>query len=211
MNELSSRGAKQPYTLSHEASIVLTDTDGNQVTVLLKMGDWIRGSDQEALDKAWAVARGTSLTPVYPMTDSVYEHFDDGSLVNFKAENAVIAIGRVRYEAVDHQTGKDFNQGPGWDGYAGTALSVTGYTSDLFECMEYRVYAPVCYVNGPLAEPAIVGQTWGGVPFVIALPDFFANNEDGAVDPASIQLTLQSDIYWLDITDTATLTLGKTW
>lgn len=209
--DLAASRVPTPYTLSNEASIVLTDNDGNQVTAKLTIGDWIRGSDKKALERAWLVARGTTLTPVYPMTETLYEQFDDGIPVAFDADNAIIAIGRVRYEATDHQAGKSFNHGPEGTGYAGTVLSVTGYVADIFECIEYTYAAPVCYVNGPLAEPAIVGQTWGSVPIVIALPDFFKNREEGAVDPSLIQLTLQSDIYQLYITDTATLTLGKTW
>jgi len=180
------------------ATIVMTDNSGNQVKVTLNLTDWIKGTQTSWLNRAWSINGGQGTMPA---VSNNYDLYDGGGSYYFDGPNAIYAIGTVTYDAVTSDiTGFGSAGGGGDSGYAGSSL--TGSPGDQFTCINYS--SPQCYVDGPLAEPALTSNHWGPVTVVLAFDNYPS-------DPSTMALTLETAVGWINSPDSDTFTLGTTW
>jgi len=184
-------------TATPAASIVMTDNSGQQIKVTLQLTEWIQGSQTTWLDRAWNLNGGTGAMPAvsrdYALASGGADYYLNGSA-------AIYAIGTVTYTAVTPGI-TDFGS-VGGNGSGSASSTVTGNIGNRFTCVNYST--PQCYADGPLAEPALGGDTWGPVTVVLAFDTYPS-------DPSTMTLTLASDVAWIDSPQTDSFTLKTTW
>jgi hypothetical protein len=210
-------------TPSHTYTLLLTDTNGYQVEATIRLGDWIRGSETDTLQAAWAKVGGQG---DMPLTAGKYSAGSYGGGYNLlDTDAAAYVFGTVSFA--------NRTEGFSMENFAGgylhlyssprtaksrstadlgmPAIAVTQYGSTL------RSDATEVWGNSSLSlvQPDFQGDSWGPVPFVIALDNVFTPNyPEGDPQLDDIYFNVHTDalsIHGFMLEGDTEMRIGKTW
>jgi len=148
------------YDIGNVYTSTWTDRNGHKIQATLKIGSWIKGSDDETLNKAWEIAGGTS---GFPSISKV-------GYRDFNMQTAVFAVGTVSVRNIT--PGYDITGQSSQRIYIGKAKNTNydsyHFTGDDLGCFVYGRQAggSVSWEEGTNAwvTPVMTQNSWGPVP-----------------------------------------------
>ena len=181
-------GATGSQTTQSTYSQVFEDSNGYKIEVTVNMGQWIKGSDASLLESEWASVGGKGSMP---LTAGSYTPKYDGPK-KFTGTQAAYIFGNVSIRNATPEFPAD-NFGGG---------HCLLYMSSSFSTYERKVIHSTQYSNetrtyflgemdGRLISADLKSNSWGPVPFVLAVDDTFTpNTPDGNPELDNINLRL---------------------
>lgn len=157
-------------------TVTVTDGNGNKENLTVSIGAWVKGSDTELLDEAWAIVGGDGSMPI---VDADGFTVSDGAFVfgtvvvenlttDFPADNFANGTTQVYLTPLIRFDGFFSNwHGPEFEGM-GVAKQARQYSSG--------ASVDTIGATNPLVFPAMDGNRWGAAPFVIGIDTVFTPN-----------------------------------
>jgi len=192
---------------------IFKDGNGYQLKATIQIGSWIKGTETEMLQRAWANVGGRDNMP---LTSRSYSTGSYGNETEQKSETAVYAFGKISFEYLT----TDFPRENFAGGYiVGTLFSGsvsrnrTDKMGPMIAAIQYRdkisYYSPGG-MDGNFVKPDMKKDTWGPVPFVTSVNNVFSpDNPNG--NPEFDNVTLRFDILGAKAEESQSISLSKTW
>jgi len=170
-------------TPRHTYTITITDYDGYKMRCTITISDWIRGSEKEMLQSAWAKVKGTGSMP---LTAGSYRTGPYGGSYSFiDVNSAAYVFGTVSftYLTTDYAI-QNFARGNVWVGLdtkikdGNSELSSLLFSMPAISAIQYSTRTDFSFSNYDfgsliLVRPGLEANNWGPAPFVIAVDKVF--------------------------------------
>jgi hypothetical protein len=210
---------KQEAAISPNNSLtaILIDSNGYQIQVSVKMGNWIKGSETSQLQNAWGKVGGTGDIPI--KTGSEFKEGEYGGLHTLNdADFAAYVFGTISIanKTTDYPA-KNFGNGMVIL-YLDIELDKSLPTSQLcmFSAVQYGSTTKTNWEYGKAHHsvsftPDIQSNAWGPAPFAIAIDNAFTPEYPGgnpALDAASSYI---STVLYSSDSAHEVISIGKTW
>ena len=181
--------AIQDYPLE-AYSMTTTDEKGYEVKHMLKIGTWVKATDEDAVSAAWSAVGGSGSPPLP-------KEFDWGGFRSFYDNETAMIFGTMAFENLTpnypfstdnpHTTHWKLNIGGGVRGdfirYNNSARMMVFYGSSTATYGNANKAYFSDPINGVYPSAKMTSDKWGSVPFVVALPSVFTPNYPNG-DPA---------------------------
>lgn len=206
-------------TPNNSYSITATDSKGNKEKITIKIGNWIKGSETDLLDKAWTKVGGDGSMP---LTDS-FSGDGVSSGGTFKPKEAAYVFGTVTVENMTPDfTAKNFSNGDSsvylipqiqFDGMFTNLQSLANAGFTVAQGREYTSETSCDLVSSlnPLVRPDMVSNMWGSAPFVIGVENVFTPNFPDGNPKLNEAYFFLSSANFIPIEGDTQFQIGKTW
>ena len=212
---------QEMITAKNTYSITATDENGNKEKITITIGSWIKGSETELLDKAWAQVGGEGTMPLTGKYSRSKSGWTEG---DFTASDAAYVFGTVSIENLTPDfAAENFGNGrscaylymdlPNSGGFS-TWKYADSDIGDVVKAIQYGSGVDCALLNyDSLASADMVSNNWGPVPFVIGADTVFSPKyPDGNPILNNVTIFLLSS-PWSGSTDVGDqeFQIGKTW
>ncbi|WP_373481758.1 hypothetical protein [Acetobacterium sp.] len=170
-------------------SIIATDDNGNKEKITVRIGQWLKGSETEMLDKAWQNVGGESTMPLTGAYEG--DEFKNGG--TFHPKEAAYVFGSVTIENLT----PDFSPENFCRGSSGVSLIPEIGTGSVVQGREYTSGTSCDIVGGfnYVVNAKMTSNNWGPVPFVIGVENVFSPNyPDGNPQINEVEFSLNGSI-----------------
>jgi hypothetical protein len=198
-------------TPSHSFSVTLTDSNGYKIKADIRMGDWIKGSEANMLQRAWEKVSGSGGIPI--TSGSEFKEGEYGGMHALNDSNyAVYVFGTIAFSnlTTDYPA-KNFG-----GGFVYFPLRINNAPRlSMFSAVQYGSstktnWSPAYGSRGVDFIADMQSNNWGPVPFVIVFENVFTPeypNGNPALDGIHFDMCMTS----YKIEGDTKLVVGKTW
>lgn len=188
---------------------IAEDSNGYKQKITIRIGKWIRGTEQESLQQAWESVGGTGSVP---LTDT-YTYKFTGQTTDIAPDDAAYVIGTLSVEnATPEYDAKNFQSGDSRVIFQPSRSSLdedTAFKDGFVKWIQYGDGTDFEEMDSvSFANPNMTSNNWGPVPFVIGADAVFnPKYPDGT--PKLDQIEFQ--LYGNGAGEVPLIKIGKSW